>query len=139
MAATIEEIMQAIAAAVDNIDGLRVAAFSPGQINPPQACVFVPTIPNYHATFGRARYDLNFDLYVLVSAVLDSAGQYKLASYANPSGSTSIVSAIEADKTLGGVVQDIHVVNFRPLGLEEVGIVGHFGGVFNLECIALGV
>lgn len=139
MASTIEQIMQAIGTAVATIDGLNVRAFSPGQITPPTACVMVPTIPKYHATMQRARYDLEFDLWVLTSAGLDETGQYKLAGYANPSGTGSIVSAIEVDKKLGGVVQDIHVVSFRPLGVEEVGAIGYFGGVFTLECQALGV
>lgn len=139
MAATIVQIMQGIEGRLSTIDGLRVAAISPDQINPPQAVVGVPVIDSYHQTMGRGRIHLAPTVTVLVSAGLDRVGQQRLAGYANPTGGQSIVAAVEADKTLGGVVEDCIVVSFRPLGLEEVGLVGYYGGVFDLRVIATGV
>lgn len=139
MASTIEEMMRALAAALDTIDGLNVSAFTPGQVTVPAAVVAVPAIPRYHATMGRGRIDLTFQVTVLVSAALDEVGQLLLAQYANPTGATSVVTAVETDKTLGGVVEDAYVVDFRPLGLDEVGVIGYFGGTFTVEVIARGV
>lgn len=139
MAATIEQIMQGIETRLATISGLRVSDTTPDQINPPQAFVGVPNIPNYHGTMGRAKFPIEPTVTVLVSATLDRVGQLKLASYANPTGDSSIVAAIEADRTLGGIVDDCIVDSFRPLGLEEVGLIGYYGGVFALRVIARGV
>ncbi|GGK32144.1 hypothetical protein GCM10010124_26170 [Pilimelia terevasa] len=139
MAPTILQVMQGIEARLNTITGLRVSDIAPDQINPPAAVVGVPAVPAYHATMGRGRFQLAPTVTVLVSAGLDRVGQHKLAGYANPTGALSVVAAVEADKTLGGVVDDCHVVGFRPLGLEEIGLIGYYGGVFELRVIATGV
>lgn len=138
--ADITQIMDGLEARLATITGLRVSDVSPGQINPPCAIVGVPPVDNYHATFGaNGRVTLDsVTITVLTSAAVDRIGQRLLAGYANPTGDTSVKAAIEADKTLGGVVDDCIVTASRPLGLEEVGVIGYFGGVFNLRVIARG-
>ena len=138
MAATIEQIMDGLETRLATISGLRTRNIAAD--NPPIPCAF-PLVPpiTYRETFGRGTYSLNFQIVVLVSAALDRVGQLKLAGYANPRGTTSIITAIEGDKTLGGIVADLVVDTFDPRGLEEVGIVGYYGGVFNVRVIASGV
>lgn len=138
MAPTIEAVMAGIEDRLATIDGLRTSDVVADQINPPQAVVGVPTIPNYHQTMRRGTFQIEPTVTVLVSAALDQTGQRKLASYANPAGPSSIIAAIEGDKTLGGVVDDTILQEFRPLGLDEVGIVGYYGGVFTLRVLASG-
>lgn len=138
MAPTIAQVMQAVETRLATITGLRVNDIKPDQINPPQAIVGVPPIPRYHQSMGMGKFQINLTVTVLVSASLDRIGQLALAGYANPTGAQSIRAAIEGDKTLGGVVDDCIVVSFDPLGLEEVGIVGYYGGVFTLQTIASG-
>lgn len=137
-APTVLEMMQAIEVRLQTIEGLRTAHFNSDQVNPPMAVVGVPPIESYRQAFGRATYALNFEVYILVSAALDRVGQSALAGYANPTGATSIVAAIEGDRTLGGLVQECVVDTFRPLGWEEVGAIGYYGGVFNLRVFASG-
>jgi len=139
MAPTIEQVMLGIETRLKTISGLRVEEFAPDQINPPQAVIGVPPVPSYHATMGRGRFTLEPTVTIFVSKSWNRTGQLKLASYANPTGDSSVVTAIEADKTLGGVVDDCFVVDFQPLGLEEVGLIGYYGGVFTLRAIASGV
>lgn len=139
MAPTIEQVMQGIEARLETIAGLRVTAYIADQVNPPAAVVGVPDIPDYRLTFGRGRFRLAPTVTVLVSASLDRTGQAKLASFANPTGSTSIPAAIEGDRTLGGVVEECFVSSFRVLGLDEVGQIGYYGGVFDLSVVAPGV
>lgn len=139
MAPTIAAVMTGIETRLATIAGLRLTEYTPDQVNPPQAFVGVPPVPNYHQTMGRGRFTLEPTVTVLVSAALDRVGQLALAEYANPTGPKSVVTAVEADKSLGGVVEDCIVVDFRPFGLQEVGVIGYFGGVFNLRVIALGV
>jgi hypothetical protein len=137
-APTILQVMQGIEDRLATITGLRVTSYVADQITPPQAVVGVPPIASYRATMQRGRFVLQPQVYILVSAVLDRVGQAALAGYANVSGATSIPAAIEGDRTLGGVVEDCVVDSFRPLGMEEVGLIGYYGGVFDLRVIALG-
>lgn len=131
--------MLGIEARLATIAGLRTSEITPDQISPPQAIVGVPDIPEYRITFGRGRFQIAPTVTILVSAALDRIGQLKLASYANATGASSIPAAIEGDRTLGGIVEECKVDDFRVLGLEEVGAIGYFGGVFSLTVVAPGV
>lgn len=131
---TVAAIMAGIEVRLGTIDGLRVSDVAPDQINPPAAIVGVP--PLNYTGFNRGRIQIEPTVTVLVSAALSRVGQHALAAYANPAGASSVKAAIEADRTLGGVVADCVVVSFRPLGLEEVALIGYFGGVFELRAIA---
>lgn len=137
-APSVLQIMQGIEARLKTISGLRVTSYVADQINPPQAVVGVPPIESYRATMQRGRFVLQPQVYVFVSAVLDRVGQSQLAAFADVSGATSIPAAIEGDRTLGGLVEDCVVDSFRPLGMEEVGLIGYYGGVFELRVIAPG-
>lgn len=132
------QVMQALEAAVDTIPGLRVSDFVPGAVSPPIAIVGVPPIPEYRLTMRRGRWRLEPTITVLVSAALDRVGQRKLAGFAAPTGELSIAAAIERDRTLGGLVEETVVTSFRPLGWDEVGIIGYFGGVWDTYVVAKG-
>lgn len=138
-APTIEQVMLGIETRLKTISGLRVTEYAADQINPPHAIVGVPPIPEYRTTMGRGYFTIEPTVTVLVSAALDRAGQLKLASYANVTGASSIPAAIEADRTLGGVVDECWVLSFEPLGMEDVGLIGYYGGVFQLRTVAKGV
>jgi hypothetical protein len=137
-ATTIPAVMAGIETRLKTITGLRTAAYAADQVNPPMAIVAPPNIENYRQTFGRGQFVLEPEVYVLVSAALDRVGQTALAEFASPTGAKSIPAAIEADRTLGGVVSDCVVQSFRSLGAEEVGVIGYYGGVFTLYVVANG-
>jgi hypothetical protein len=137
-AVTILQVMQGIETRLKTIDGLRVTYYIADQVNPPQAVVGCPPIDSYRATFRRGVFLLQPQVVVLTSAALDRVGQTALAEYANPIGAKSIPAAIEGDRTLGGVVEDCVVDSFQPLGMEEVGLIGYYGGVFDLRVVAPG-
>ena len=48
----------------------------------------------------------------------------------------SIRAALEADKTLGGVVSDCVVRSFKLLGQQEIDAYGAFGGEFEVSVLA---
>lgn len=132
-------VMDGLESRLATISGLRVSDVVPDQINPPAAFVGVPPITDYHGSMRMGTTRLEMPVWVFVSAALDRIGQRALAGYASPSGPTSIRAALEAPdpdgrKTLGGVVgvQDVMVRDFRPLGREEVGLIGYFGGVWTV-------
>lgn len=134
--ATLEQVMQAIETRLDTIDGLRVSDTVPGQVNPPQAIVGVPPVESYPTGLQRyARPTLAPTITVLTSLAMDRVGQLALAAYADPTGARSIPATLATDPTLGGVVSDCQVTRFDPLGLEEVGVLGYFGGRFTLRVL----
>lgn len=140
MAATsITGIMDGLETALKTVTGLRVSSEIKDQINPPQAIVGVPPIPEYRSSMQRGVFTVEPTITVLTSAALDRIGQRRLASLCDVTGPKSIPAAIEADRTLGGVVDDCIVKSFQPLGLRDVGIIGYYGGVFQLMCIARGI
>jgi hypothetical protein len=132
-APTIRQILSAIETRLDSINGLRVTDYAPGQINPPQAIIMAPPVSSYLVGYGDRRPILEVQVTVLVSASLDRVGQLALADYADPDSATSIPAAVAADSRLGGVVNQCQVVSFDPLGMEEVGLLGYFGGRFTLR------
>lgn len=134
--ATLVQIMQGIETRLLTIAGLHTNDISPGQITPPCAIVGVPAVPSYTQTLGPQGWEIFPTVTVLVSAAVTDAGQLALAAYADLSGTNSIPAAIAADKTLGSLVDYCLVESFRPLGNEEVGNVGYYGGVFTLRVVA---
>lgn len=138
MAATIEEIMTGLETRLATITGLRTTDYAPDNPQVPAAFPLVPAF-TYRETMGRGTYTLPFRIAVLVSGQLDRIGQHKLAGYVNQTGDASIRAALEADKTLGGIVNDLVVDSFDPTGLDEVGLAGYIGGIFNVRVIASGV
>ncbi|MEU8379776.1 hypothetical protein [Streptosporangium sp. NPDC048865] len=139
MATTIADLMLGIEARLATVPGLRTSAIAPDQINPPTAIVGVPPIEAYRETMRRGTYVVEMTVTVLVSAAIDRVGQMLLAEYASPVGERSIPAAIEADRTLGGIAQECVVDSFRPLGLEEYGAIGYYGGTFGLRVAASGI
>ena len=137
--ATIEQIMQGIEARLETIEGLNVTSYMADQINPPQAIVGVPPVDDFRRSFGSAgELQISPTVTVLVSAALDRVGQIKLASYVDKTGASSVFAAIDADKTLSLEGVDCTVRSFQPLGLKDVGVIGYYGGVFTLFCLATG-
>ena len=137
-ATTILQIMDGLETRLATIDGLRISEVSPGQVNPPQAIVGVPAIPEYRTTMGRGSYTVACTVIVLTSSTEDRVGQRMLAEFAAPTGARSIAAAIEGDRTLGGVASECWVSNFRSLGLDEVGVLRYFGGVWTVPVTAPG-
>lgn len=132
---TIRQVLEGIEARLLTID-LRATAFVADNITPPAAVIGVPEVESYEEAFARGKYNLAPTITVLTSAALDRTGQLALADYATPAGPLSVFEAIQADRTLGGAAEDCRVDSFRPLGREEVGAIGYYGGVFTLTVLA---
>lgn len=139
-APSIQQILDGVEAVLRGIDGLRVSDYSPGQVTPPQAIITVPPI-TYRQTFGARRWQLDMTITVLTSAALDRAGQRRLAEFADHTGPRSIFQAFGGaggGVDLDGLVEVAYITGFAPLGLEQVGQIGYFGGEFTLTVVAPG-
>jgi hypothetical protein len=104
--AVLSDVRTALAAAVDNVPGLRATGQMSGEINPPVA-VIVPargTFISYSETFEQNVVDMSLEIVLLVSYADERAGQLLLDGYLSATGASSVRAAIAADPTLGGVV-----------------------------------
>jgi len=142
MAATLTEIFDGIEGLLTAIPDLRVTDVVgpdlPVSGNASVAVVMAPAIESYRATMRRGVYEMQVGILVLTSTAVDRVGQRKMLDYASQTGPKSIRAAVEADETLGGTCQTSYLESFRPLGIEEVGVINYFGGLFTIHLAASG-
>ena len=112
---SISAIRTGLATRLGTISGLRTSATVPDDPKPPVAIVLPPTI-NYDTSMGRGLDTYEFSILVMVGRLSERTAQASLDAYANPSGATSIKTAIEADRTLGGAAQSCRVTDMRNVG-----------------------
>lgn len=103
----LNDVLDALAGAVDTIAGLRVYAYPADAIQPPAAIVGLPETP-FDITMGGDD-EWMVPVFVVVGKVSDRASRTALCEYVNPTGASSIKAAIEADKTLGGACDSVSV------------------------------
>jgi hypothetical protein len=83
-----------------------------------------PTPPGIHVFPGAGSQDITYDLAMhrgldrvpftvqaFVGATTDQGAQKLLDKFINPTGTQSVKTAVEADRTLSGAVQDLHVTS----------------------------
>jgi len=86
---------------LDTIDGLRCYAYMPIKPEPPAAGIAVRAGALDLDTDGNGKYTFDVWLYAQASDIM--VGQSRLDEYIG-SGTKSIKAAIDADRSLGGVV-----------------------------------
>lgn len=94
------------------ISGLRTAAEIPDQASPPIAIVNLNSI-DYHNAMVNGMTEFLFTVQVIVGRAAEREAQRRLDQYAEPSGASSVKSAIESDKSLNGNAQTL-IVNGMP-------------------------
>lgn len=98
--------------ALQSVSGLRVLDTLPDSANIPTngALAVVGMLDmTYDFTLNRGFDSATLSVLVIVGRMSESAAQDRLDGYLQSSGATSIKTAIEADKTLGGAVQTLRV------------------------------
>lgn len=115
MSLDIQAIRDALATNLATISGLRTSANVPDNPNPPIAVVFLETV-EYDDAFRDGLTTLMFKVMVIVSRADDRTAQRKLNQYISPNGERSIKSAVESDRSLGGLVQTLRLTNMTSLG-----------------------
>ena len=112
---SINSIRSGLATNLATISGLRVAAEMPDSPNPPIAIVMLENI-EYDQAMKQGLTLYNFSVSVIVGRAAEREMQRKLDSYLQISGSQSVKLAIESDRTLSGVIQDLRVTNSTSIG-----------------------
>lgn len=131
---TIQQVVDALEAAVATISDLEVYDYVPDDVAVP--CAFVwPAASNFDMTIGRGGDRQFYTIRILVSRTSDREGQTKLFTYMNPSGSASVKAAIESDKTLGGVADTLWVRSRTGVQIQEVAGIPYFSCDFTVEVV----
>ena len=112
MPATPSQIKDALKVALETIPGLRAYDYQPDQVNPPFAFATLEEI-TYHGAMGSGNVVNQFTVTVVVQRSSERAAQDKLDGFVAYDGAQSVRLAIEADRTLGGVVQDLICTSAR--------------------------
>jgi len=121
-----------LATRLATITGLRTASYVPPDPMPPVAIV-IPTGITYDSTFARGMDEYEFTILVLVGAIDDRTSQARMDGYCDPSGSGSIKTAIEADKTLGGACFTLRVREMRNYQQTPVGDMNYLSAEFAVQ------
>lgn len=133
--ATMGQIRTGLATNLAKINGLRTSSFVPDQVNPPIAVV-IPQRITFDAAFKRGLNTFEFTVMVIVGRADERTAQNLLDGYCNSTGATSIKTAIESDRTLGGVVQDLRVTELRNIGPVVIGENTYLTAEFIVSVIA---
>ena len=115
---TVSQIKSGLAANLATVSGLRAYAYQPDNVNTPFAWPLLDSI-QYNGAMGGGLITHKFTVSVVVGRSAERTAQTLLDGYLSYSGATSIRQAIESDRTLGGVVQDLIVESANNISTLE--------------------
>lgn len=115
---TVSQIKTGLAANLATVSGLRAYAYQPDNVNTPFAWPLLDSI-QYNGAMGGGLITHKFTVSVVVGRSAERTAQSLLDGYLSYKGATSIRAAIESDRTLGGVVQDLIVESANNISTLE--------------------
>ena len=138
MANEIRDAKMGLAAALSDIDGLRVFAHMPESVNEfPAAIVRLESRESVETLGGGAvRGSMRVEL--LVSAADARQADETLLAYIEPSGASSIEAAASADRTWGGAVDDSRLLSVDNICARKTGGMKSAGADFHFWFVVSG-
>jgi hypothetical protein len=135
MSDPITDAMQALAAAFAAIPGLTTYALPPGSIEVPAVVVSVPSgeLGDFSPVMDEDVMDLSLVVNVFVQWGDDEAAWSQLRPYVALSGTYSLFAAVNADPTLGGVVDSALMGQPTNPGPYTWGQLQYLGAEFPVE------
>ena len=131
---SIAQFRQGIANNIGTIPGLRTSLDIPDQINPPIAVIGIESV-DYDGAFAGGLTEYTFLVTVIASRASARMAQTKLDSFVS-TGSSSIKTAIESDKSLGGSAFDVRVTRMSNIGTVSLGEVSYLAADFAVTVFA---
>lgn len=131
---TVSELRTGIATNLATISGLRTSAFVPDNPTPPIAVV-VPQRIEYDAAMNRGMDTYMFDVLVIAQRMSERNAQSLLDGYCNPTGSSSVKTALETDTTLGGKAFDLRVTEMSNYQALTIGDTQYLAATFSVTVI----
>lgn len=133
--AELSQIRDAMGTAIAAVPNLRVRPLIPSLVTPPMAIVQPQQIEyDLNAARGVNRY--TFTVTVFVVKADDRVAQLRVDPFVSPTGPTSIKAALEADRTLGGVVDTLRVTNVSNYTSTDANDVLYLAVDFEVEVYA---
>lgn len=129
--ATMAQIRAGIATNLATIAGLRTTETMPDNPQPPVA-IISPTAIEYDLTFARGLDQYNFTLMIIVGRASERSAQRTLDAYCAGLGSSSVKTAVESNRTLSGLIQDLRVTAMRNYGTTTIGETNYLAVEFDL-------
>ena len=111
MPATVSQVKDGLKARIQSVPGLRAFDYQPDQVNPPFAWPALDEIRYHQTGMSTGGVVMDFTITVVVQRVSERVAQDALDQYMSWSGTQSVRAAIEADRTLGGVCEDLIVTS----------------------------
>ena len=133
--ATIAELRDGIADNLATITGLRTGATIPENVNPPFAIISFDSI-DFDTTMGRGLDMFTFTVTVVVSRADARNAQNLLDVYCAPTGTSSIKTAIELDRSLGSKANDLRVTGLSNYGNLTIGETNYLAAEFAVTVYA---
>lgn len=132
--ADVGDIRQAIADALDTIDGLHVSDVWPDSVQTPQAIVQLKSAL-YRQAMGGDNNLYEFEVVLLASGVEQGLrhGQEILDPYVNSTTSKSVLRVLEEDSTLGDVVNSVGQIALTDYGTMTVGGIDYVGARWSVQ------
>jgi hypothetical protein len=129
-----EAIQQGLANAAKTIAGLQCFPTLPDSIDPPTFAPIELEI-DYQKTFGASSMtETVVTCGLFVSRGDTDAGRAALATYVSANGPSSIRTALEVDRTLGGTAKALIVERVRGTGrIYAVAGIDHLGAMFEIR------
>lgn len=131
---SVSELRTGIATNLATISGLRTSAFVPDNPTPPIAVV-VPQRIEYDAAMNRGMDTYTFDVLVIAQRMSERNAQSLLDGYCNPTGSSSVKTALESDTTLGGKAFDLRVTEMSNYQALTIGDTQYLAATFSVNVI----
>jgi hypothetical protein len=132
---TLTSIKAGLATNLATITGMRTSTQIPEQPQPPVAIITVNSI-NYDTTFGRGLDEYLLTVTVIVSRADGRNAQNLLDQYCASSGTLSVKSAIELDRSLGGSANDCRVTGLSTYGNLTIGETNYLAGEWSVTVFA---
>jgi hypothetical protein len=133
--ASIAELRQGIATNLGTIAGLRTSEFIPDNPNPPIAIVQFDRA-QYHLDMGNGMTEYSFIVQLIVGRVDERTAQRNLDAYCSSSGSSSVLLAVESNRTLSGKAFDTIVTEMSSYGPVLVNDTTYLGAEFQVRVLA---
>lgn len=133
--ASIAELRTALGNNIATISGLRVSDFIPDNPNPPIAIVQFDRA-QYHLDMGNGMTEYTFVVQVIVGRADERTAQRNLDSYCSSTGSSSVLLAVESDRTLNNKAFDCVVTEMSSYGPVLVNDTTYLGAEFQVRVLA---
>lgn len=137
MASVPENIRVALANSLKNVPGVaQTSAWNlPEGFTAPCLFVLGNGAVSYDSTYGRGTDSLSFVVRGITGAV-DSVGAQRLISqWVGGSGTSSVKAALQADRTLGGVVDDLRVTDYSGDQYAKINSVDYVYGDWSVDIL----